>query len=81
MTRIYIGEHGNDKNDGLTKHTPIYSWKRARKLAGHLEIRADSASTRRRLWRNSAGHSAQPWAGCTADQRGRWWTAIAAMDR
>jgi hypothetical protein len=55
MTRIYIGEHGNDKNDGLTKHTPIYSWKRARKLAGHLEIRADSASTRRRLMKELCG--------------------------
>jgi hypothetical protein len=27
MTRIYISEHGSDKNDGLTKRTPIYSWR------------------------------------------------------
>jgi hypothetical protein len=31
MTRIYISDHGSDSNDGLTKRTPIYSWKRARK--------------------------------------------------
>jgi hypothetical protein len=50
MTRIYISEHGSDKNDGLTKRTPIYSWKRARKLvAGYVEISVDSASTRKRL--------------------------------
>ena len=45
MTRIYISEQGSDKNDGLTKRTPIVSWKRAKKLyAGHLEISVDSAS-------------------------------------
>src|SRR6185295_13595718 len=32
MTRIYISDHGSDSNDGLTRRTPIYSWKRARKL-------------------------------------------------
>ena len=41
MTRIYISEFGNDKNDGLTKQTPIYSWKRARKISGHIEITVD----------------------------------------
>ena len=52
MTRIYISDHGSDSNDGLTKRTPIYSWKRARKLvAGHLEISAESASARKRLFR------------------------------
>src|SRR6187399_853298 len=35
---------GSDKNDGRTRQTPIYSWKRASKLAGHLEISVDSAS-------------------------------------
>jgi hypothetical protein len=50
MTRIYISEFGSDKNDGLTKQTPVYSWKRARKLfTGHMEISVDSASTRRRV--------------------------------
>jgi hypothetical protein len=50
MTRIYISENGRDKNDGLTKQTPIYSWKRARKLVpGHLEISVDSSSTRKRV--------------------------------
>jgi hypothetical protein len=49
MTRVY-SERGNDKNDGLTQQSPIYSWKRARKLfTGHMEIRVDSAATRRRL--------------------------------
>ena len=55
MTRIYISDHGSDRNDGLTERTPIYSWKRARKLAGHLEIRADRASTRRRLMKELCG--------------------------
>jgi hypothetical protein len=50
MTRIYISDQGNDRNDGLSKETPIYSWTRARKLfAGHLEINVDSPTTRRRL--------------------------------
>jgi hypothetical protein len=50
MTRIYISEQGSDKNDGLTKRTPIVSWKRAKKLyAGPLEISVDSASTRKKL--------------------------------
>ena len=50
MTRIYISDHGSDENDGLTKRTPIYSWKRASRLAaGHLEISVDSTSTRKRL--------------------------------
>jgi hypothetical protein len=44
MTRIYISDHGSDSNDGLTRRTPIYSWKRAMKLvAGHLEISVESA--------------------------------------
>jgi hypothetical protein len=55
MTRIYISEHGSDKNDGRTRQTPIYSWKRASKLAGHLEISVDSASTRKRLIRELCG--------------------------
>jgi len=56
MTRIYISEFGNDKNDGLTKQTPIYSWKRARKLfPGHMVISADSASTRKRLMKELSG--------------------------
>jgi hypothetical protein len=50
MTRIYISDHGSDKNDGLSKETPLCSWKRARKLfSGHIEISVDSASTRKRL--------------------------------
>jgi hypothetical protein len=50
MSRIYISESGSDRNDGLTKQTAIYSWKRARKLfTGHMEISVDNAFTRRRL--------------------------------
>ena len=38
------------ENDGLTRETAIYSWKKARKLfAGHIEIKVDSTATRRRL--------------------------------
>jgi len=52
MTRIYISDHGSDRNDGLTERTPIYSWKRARKLVvGHLEISVESVSARKRLFR------------------------------
>jgi len=32
MNRIYISYNGDDKNDGRTRHTAIYSWKRAIKL-------------------------------------------------
>jgi hypothetical protein len=56
MARIYISEFGSDKNDGLTKQTPIYSWKRARKLSpGHMEISVDSTSTRKRLMKELCG--------------------------
>jgi hypothetical protein len=48
MARIYVSESGRDKNDGPTKQTPIYSWKRARKISGHIEITVDSAATRKR---------------------------------
>jgi hypothetical protein len=50
MTRIYLSDYGSDKNDGLTKQTAIYSWKKARRLfAGHMEISVDNAMTRKRL--------------------------------
>jgi len=49
VSRMYVSDHGSDKNDGLTKQTPIYSWKRARKISGHMEICVDSASARKRL--------------------------------
>ena len=32
MNRIFISEDGDDKNDGRTRETAIYSWKRAIKL-------------------------------------------------
>ena len=32
MTRIYISDFGDDRNDGLTREIAIYSWKRAAKL-------------------------------------------------
>jgi hypothetical protein len=32
MNRVYISDYGDDKNDGLTRETAIYSWKRAVKL-------------------------------------------------
>jgi hypothetical protein len=67
VTRIYISEQGSDKNDGLTKHTPIYSWKRASKLAaGYLEISVDSASQG-----SSAEDSAHEQPDHSADQRVR----------
>ena len=32
MTRIYISDAGDDRNDGLTRETAIYSWQQAVKL-------------------------------------------------
>ena len=32
MTRIYISDAGDDRNDGLARETAIYSWQRAVKL-------------------------------------------------
>jgi hypothetical protein len=32
MNRIYISDGGDDKNDGRTRETAIYSWTRAIKL-------------------------------------------------
>jgi hypothetical protein len=32
MNRLYISDYGDDKNDGLTRETPIHSWQRAVKL-------------------------------------------------
>jgi hypothetical protein len=34
MTVIFISNNGDDKNSGLTRETPVRSWKRAVKLAG-----------------------------------------------
>jgi hypothetical protein len=34
MPTIYISDSGDDKNDGLSLQTPIYSLKRAKELHG-----------------------------------------------
>jgi len=34
MPTIYISDSGDDKNDGLSLLTPIYSFKRAKELHG-----------------------------------------------
>jgi hypothetical protein len=34
MPTIYISDSGDDKNDGLSLQTPIYSFKRAKELHG-----------------------------------------------
>ena len=34
MPTIYISDKGDDKNDGLSLQTPIYSFKRAKELHG-----------------------------------------------
>jgi hypothetical protein len=34
MPTIYISDKGDDKNDGLSLQTPIYSLKQAKKLQG-----------------------------------------------
>ena len=50
MNRIYISERGDDKNDGRSRETPIYSWKQAVKLCdGNPEIRLMEGPTLQRL--------------------------------
>ena len=34
MPTIYISDSGDDKNDGLSLQTPVYSFKRAKELHG-----------------------------------------------
>ena len=36
MTTIYISDSGDDKNDGLSLRTAIYSLERAEKLGGGI---------------------------------------------
>jgi hypothetical protein len=48
MTRIYISENGEDKNDGLTRETAVYSWERAAKLCdGNSGVDVSEASVQR----------------------------------
>lgn len=42
MPTIYISDRGDDKNDGLSLQTPIYSLKRAMKLQGGTIIAGTS---------------------------------------
>jgi hypothetical protein len=53
MTRIYISDFGDDKNDGLTRETAIHSWQRAVKLCdGNSETNLmQGEATLRRLTR------------------------------
>ena len=49
MTRIYISDDGDDRNDGLSKETAIYSWQRAVKLCdGNTDRLSFSHSTKSR---------------------------------
>ena len=46
MNRIYISERGDDKNDGRSRETPVYSWKRAVNLCdGNSEMRVMEGPT------------------------------------
>jgi hypothetical protein len=50
MTRIYISAFGDDRNDGLTRQTAIYSWQRAVKICdGSIDnhLMQDDASLKR----------------------------------
>ena len=50
MNRVYISERGDDKNDGGSRETPVYSWKRAVKLCdGNSEMRVIEGPTLQRL--------------------------------
>ena len=53
MNRVYISERGNDKNDGRTPETPVYSWERALKLCdGNTEAHLMDGPTLQRLWKS-----------------------------
>ena len=50
MNRVYISERGDDKNDGRTPETPVYSWERALKLCdGDTEAHLMDGPTLQRL--------------------------------
>ena len=52
MPEIFISDHGDDKNDGLTKQSPIRSWERYLKLEtanDQITILSDPEKTIRRL--------------------------------
>ena len=52
MPEIFISDHGDDKNDGLTKQSPISSWERYLKLKtanDQITILSDPEKTIRRL--------------------------------
>jgi len=45
MPTIYISDSGDDKNDGLSLQTPIYSFKRAKELHGGFSALAADGVT------------------------------------
>ena len=52
MPEIFISDHGDDKNDDLTKQSPIRSWERYLKLKtanDQITILSDPEKTIRRL--------------------------------
>ena len=38
MTRIYISDAGDDRNDGLTRETAIYSWPETNLMQGDATL-------------------------------------------
>jgi hypothetical protein len=50
MKAIYITERGDEKNDGLTVETAVYSWKRALQLSENgSEFRIPARATMERI--------------------------------
>ena len=58
---IYISNSGDDKNDGLTKETAVYSWKRACALSdGTNEVDATEPGVLKRITQEVVEMSKRP---------------------
>ena len=72
MNRVYISERGNDKNDGRTPETPVYSWERALKLCdGNTEAHLmDGPTLEQLIWKLRDAHI-NPLGGVEAAATGQ----------
>ena len=65
MPTIYISDSGDDKNDGLSLKTPIYSLKQAKKLQGRQK-RSQLALRASRMEAHQKGTRPQEELTCEA---------------
>ena len=82
MNRVYISERGNDKNDGRTPETPVYSWERALKLCdGNTEAHLMDGPTLQRLNLEIERRAHKPLRGVEAAATGQKETPARAGSR